>query len=49
MNNSRRKRKKRECKQHREMVYEHALDKLVNGKCPPEYVHFRYQKLKEVR
>jgi len=49
MNKAKRNRKKIEIKQHRELVYGYALDKLIEGKRPPEYVTERYTKLKQVR
>lgn len=49
MNTLKRKRKKQEIKQHREMVYRNALEKLFNGEVPPEYVTERFEKLKQVR
>jgi len=49
MNIAKRKRKKAECKQHRQMVYEATLDAVIAGKKPPEYLHKRYLKLKEVK
>ena len=48
-------RKKAECLQHRQVVHEYAMDaviKLIHGEKggkPPEYLHERFLKLKEVR
>lgn len=49
MNHAKRNRKKIEIKQHRQMVYEAVLDQVIAGEKPPEYLHERYLKLKEVR
>lgn len=49
MGKKRLKEKRTDCKTHREMVYGYALDKLIEGKRPPEYVYERFMKLKEVR
>ena len=55
MNTAKRKRKKAECKKHREVVHEYAMDaviKLIHGEKggkPPEYLHEGFLKLKEVR
>lgn len=49
MNLTRRKYKKIECREHRQMVYDKVLDALIAGKSDPEYLHKRYLKLKEVR
>jgi len=49
MNTSKRNRKKAEIKRHRQMVYEATLDAVMKGEKPPEYLHERYLKLKEVK
>jgi len=49
MNTAKRKRKKIEIKKHRQMVYEATLDAVMAGEKPPEYLHERYLKLKQVR
>jgi len=55
VNIARRNRKKAECKKHREVVHEYAMDaviKLIHGEKggkPPEYLHERFLKLKEVK
>ncbi len=49
MSTAKRNRKKIEIQQHRQMVYEDALDMLIAGKCTPEYVRERSLKLKEVK
>ncbi len=55
MNTAKRKRKKIEIKQHRQMVYEYALDGIIKmiheqpNPRPPAYATERFSKLKEVR
>lgn len=49
MNIIRSRRKKRECRQHRETWYERSLDKLMNGTAKPGDVTYRWNKLKAVR
>ena len=46
MNKSKLKRK--ECLAHRQVQYEKALDGLIAGTIPPEYVHERWLKLKQL-
>ncbi len=43
------KEKKGNCLRHRQVQYDKALDGLMEGKLPPEYVSERYQKLKEIK
>lgn len=47
--NIKRSRKKQECKHHRQVVYDAVLDAVIRGDKPPEYLHERCLKLKEVR
>lgn len=49
MNTAKRKRKKVEIKRHRQVVYDATLDAVIRGEKPPEYLHERFLKLKEVR
>jgi hypothetical protein len=35
--------------QHREVYYENAIQDLIDGKINPEYVNYRWQKLKDIR
>ncbi len=49
MNIGKRKRKKQEIRQHRQRVYEAVLDQVIAGVKPPEYLHERFVKLKQVR
>ena len=49
MTTLRRKIKKQECKHHRLIVYESALDRLIAGKTSPEYVQIRWGKYKAVK
>ncbi len=41
--------KKAECLSHRQIQYEKALDGVIEGTIPPEYLHERYLKLKAVK
>ena len=41
--------KYKELQAHRQMVYEAALDRILAGKETPEFVHYRWQKLKRVK
>lgn len=41
--------KKQRCIHHREVWYERALDRLINGQAKPGDVTLRYKKLKEIR
>ena len=49
MTSPRQKRKFKEVLSHRTAVYEQALDNLIQGKETPEYVHYRFKKLKALR
>lgn len=49
MKPARAKRKRKECQNHREIVYGNALDRLIEGKSDPEYVKNRFDKLKQIR
>jgi hypothetical protein len=49
MSTFKRKRKKQEIRQHRQMVYEAVLDKVISGEKPPEYLRERFEKLKQVK
>ncbi len=49
MKPSKAKEKKANVLNHRRVQYEKALDGLIEGKLPPEYVSERYQKLKEIK
>jgi len=42
-------RNKIKCIQHREFYYYKAIQKLIDGKETPEYVLYRYRKLKRIR
>ena len=41
-------RKKRECIHHRQEKYDDAIQKLIDGKSDPEYVRYRFSKLKRI-
>lgn len=49
MNHRRYKRKRNECLNHRQVQYEKALDGLLEGRIPPDYVNERYRKLKDIK
>ncbi len=49
MNSRKSKLKKSECLSHRQIQYFKSLDDLRDGKVPPEYVHKRFLKLKEIK
>ncbi len=49
MNTRKLKQKRKECVSHRQVQFDKALDGLIDGKLPPEYVHERYLKLKEIK
>lgn len=44
-----RKLKLKECLSHRQAQYEKALDGVIEGKLPPEYLNKRWQKLKDIK
>lgn len=35
--------------EHRNAAYDRSLDKLIKGEVPPDYVHERWNKLKEIK
>jgi len=41
--------KAKELYRHRQVYYFDALDRLFEGKETPEYVHYRFKKLKLIR
>ncbi len=41
--------KRKEIQAHRQMVYEASLDRILAGKETPEFVRYRWQKLKRVK
>lgn len=49
MNQAKRVGKRHLTQRHRFDWYEHSLDLLLAGKCPPEYVKERWDKVKQVR
>lgn len=49
MNPLKQKQKKQRCKEHREFVYLQAINKLCEGKTSPNYVSYRWLKLKDIR
>jgi hypothetical protein len=49
MKPSKAKEKKANCLKHRQAQYFKALDGLMEGKLPPEYVSKRFGKLKEIK
>ena len=49
MNVSKSIRKRLNCITHRDMVYEKALDGVINGTTDPEYAYRRWQKLKAAK
>ena len=42
-------RKKRECRQHRELFMGYAIDEIINGTGTTEHAAMRAKKLKQVR
>lgn len=42
-------RKKRECIHHRQVKYEDAIQRLIDGKSDPEYTLYRFRKLKRIK
>lgn len=49
MKTQKRKLKRKECISHRQAQYDKALDGVIDGTLPPEYVTQRWQKLKEIK
>ncbi len=49
MNTRKSKLKRKECLSHRQVQYEKELDKLIQGRIPPERVHERFLKLKQIQ
>ena len=41
--------KKHECIKHREERYDHAIQKVIDGKAEPGYASERWNKLKQVK
>ena len=41
-------RKKRECIHHRQVKYNDAIQRLIDGESDPEYVRYRFNKLKRI-
>ena len=41
-------RKKRECIHHRQVKYDDAIQRLIDGESDPEYTRYRFRKLKRI-